>query len=321
MRCVVAAGLTLALCGLGAHEALAQGAMVRGAVLDEQGKPLAGVKVELQYMGKERQTFTRTTNDKGGFVQVGLPSGPYQVKYTKEGYQPLLTQTSITAGGLNEVPTETMKAAAPKAAAAPLAPGAESEPDVAKEIQDTYAKAMEAVSGGRLDEGEALFKQVLEKAPDLTVAHYNLGHIYSRQKKWPVAEAEFKRVIELQPDRSDAYSALAVVYQETERRPQAVELLSGAGPKFEKDAAFQFAAGVAYLNGGESALAEAAFLKARDLDPTRVEAHYYLGTLAVSAGKIDEAVAHLTTYTSLTGQNPQNLATARRLLDALKKKP
>jgi tetratricopeptide (TPR) repeat protein len=270
-------------------------------------------------MGKEKQTFARTTNEKGGFVQVGLPSGPYQLRYTKEGYRPLATRTNITAGGLNEVPTETMKRV-PKAAPAPVAPGAPPpDVDVAKEIQDTYAKAMEATGAGRLDDGEAIFKEILEKAPDLAVARYNLGYIYSRKKDWTAAEAEFKRVIELQPDRSDTYAALAVVYESTGRRQDAVALLSAASPRFEQDASFQYNAGVTYMNGGDSALAEAALVKARDLDPTKVETHYYLGTLAVGAGKIDEAVSHLTTYLSLSGQNPKNLETAKKLLEAIKK--
>lgn len=318
MKRAVVAGILLALFGLGAREGRAQGAMVRGQVVDEQGRPLAGVKVELQYMGKERQTFARTTNDKGGFVQVGLPSGPYQVHYSKDGYLPLATQTSITAGGLNEVPTETLKLAA-KSAPRPATPGPEPEADVAKEIQDTYARAMEAASAGRLDEAEALFKQILEGVPDLAVARYNLGYIYSRKKQWPAAEAEFRRVIELQPERSDTYSALAAVLEATDRRGEAVELLSAASPRFERDAAFQYTVGIAYLNGGEGALAEAALVKARDLDPSKVETHYYLGTLAVGGGRVQEATSLLETYLSLSGQNPQNLETARRLLEALRK--
>jgi len=318
MKRAVIAGMLLALCGLGAREGRAQGAMVRGQVVDEEGRPLAGVKVELQYLGKERQTFARSTNEKGGFVQVGLPSGAYIIQYTREGYLPLTTKTTITAGGLNEVPTETLKVA-PKAATLPAAQGAEPEADVAKEVQETYAKAMEAASGGRLDESAALFKQVLEVTPNLAVARYNLGYIYSRKKDWPAAEAEFRRVIELQPERSDTYSALAVVCEATGRRREAVEVLSAASQRFERDAAFQYSAGIVFLNGGETALAEAALLKARDLDASKVETHYYLGTLAVGGGRVEEAASHLQTYLSLSGQNPQNLETARKLLEALKK--
>jgi tetratricopeptide (TPR) repeat protein len=318
MKHALAAGLMLALCALGARDVSAQGAMVRGQVVDEQGRPLAGVKVEMQYTGKEKKTFVRTTNEKGGFVQVGLPSGDYQLEYSKEGYVPVVTRTSVTAGGLNEAPTQTLKVA-PKAAPAP-APGAPApEADVAKEIQESYAKAMEAVGAGRLDEGEALFKQILEGAPDLAVAHYNLGYIYSQRKDWPAAEKEFRMVIELQPDRSDTYSALAAVLEATGRGPEAIALLSSAGPRFESDAAFQFTSGVAYLNAGENALAEAAFRTTRELDPSKVEALYYLGTLAVGGGRVEEAASHLEAYLSATGQNPRNLETARKLLEALKK--
>jgi tetratricopeptide (TPR) repeat protein len=209
--------------------------------------------------------------------------------------------------------------AAPKAAPPPATPGAEPEADVAKEVLETYTKAMAAVSAGQLDEGAALFKQVLEVTPDLAVARYNLGYIYSRKKDWPAAEAEFRRVIELQPERSDTYSALAVVLQATDRRPEAVELLSAASSKFERDAGFQYNTGIAYLNAGETALSEAALRKARDLDPARVETHYYLATLAVGAGRVEEATSALQTYLSLSGQDPQNLETARKLLEALKK--
>jgi tetratricopeptide (TPR) repeat protein len=299
-------------------EARAQGAMARGSVLDEQGRPLPGVKVELQYTGKERQTFVRTTNDRGGFVQVGLPSGPYTIRFSKEGYHPALHQTTITAGGLTEIPTATLKAA-PKAVAAPPGEAPASGEEVAKEIQEAYARAMEATSAGRLDESEALFKQVLEKVPDLAVARYNLGYVYTRKKDWPAAEVEFKRAIELQPERSDSYAALAGLYEATDRPAAAVELLAAASPRFESDAAFQFSSGVAYLNAGDSARAEAALRKARDLDPSRIETHYYLGTLAVGGGRIEEAVTHLQTYLSQSGQNPQNLETARKLLEALQK--
>jgi tetratricopeptide (TPR) repeat protein len=292
--------------------------MARGQVVDEQGKPLPGVKVELQFTGKERQTFVRTTNDKGGFIQVGLPSGPYTIRFSKEGYNPALHQTTITAGGLTEIPTATLKAA-PKAAPAPPGEALPSGAEVAKEIQETYAKAMEATGAGRLDESEALFKQVLEKAPDLAVAHYNLGYVYTKKKEWPAAEAEFKKAIELQPDRSDSYAALSALYEATGRSAEAVQLLTGASERFAGDAAFQYVSGIAYLNAGESARAEAALRKARELDPGRVEALYYLGTLAVGAGRIDEATSQLEAYVAATGQNPKNLETARKLLEALQK--
>jgi Flp pilus assembly protein TadD len=317
MKRALVTATVLALFGLTAREARTQGAMARGQVVDEQGRPLAGVKVGIRYTGKEARTFVRTTNEKGGYIQVGLPSGPYTIQFTKEGYVPGVHKTTITAGGLTEIPTETLRAA--KAVAGPEGQGLPAAENVGKKIEDAYAKAMEATSAGRLDESEALFKQILEDAPDLAVARYNLGYLYAKKRDWPAAEAEFRRVIELQPERSDTYAALAAVYEASGRRGEAVKLLSEASSRFEGDAAFQFTLGVACLNAGESGLAEGALRKARDLDPSKVEAHYYLGTLAIGAGRVEEAVGHLEKYVSLSGQNPQNLATAQRLLETLKK--
>jgi len=293
--------------------------MARGRVVDEQGQPLAGVKVELQYTGKEPETFVRTTNEKGAFVRVGLPSGPYTIQYSKEGYVKALHRTTITAGGLTEIPTATLKAA-PKAAAGPEAEGLPSAEEVGKKIQAMYTQAMEATRDGRLDEGVALYEQILEEAPDLAVARYNLGYIYTRQQDWPAAEAEFQKVIELQPERSDTYIALGGVYEATGRRDEALALLSSASARFGQDATFQYSLGIAYLNAGQTRLAEEALRKVRDLDPSMPEAYYYLGTLAIGNGQVPEAVAELEKYVSLSGQNPQNLATAEKLLATLKKK-
>lgn len=317
MKRTLVTAAVLALVGLTAREASPQGAMARGEVVDEQGKPLPGVKVEIQYTGKEAKTFVRTTNDKGSYIQVGLPSGPYTIKYSKDGYVPGIHRTTITAGGLTEIPTATLKAA--KAAPGPEAQGLPGAESAGKKIENDYAKAMEATRAGRLDESEALFKQVLEQAPDLAAARYNLGYLYTKKKDWPAAEAEFKRVIELQPERSDTYAALAAVYEASGKRDEAMKLLTEASSRFAGDAAFQFTLGVACLNANQSELAEAALRKVRELDPSRVEALYYLGTLAIGAGRVDEAVAQLETYVSATGQNPQNLATAQKLLETLKK--
>jgi Flp pilus assembly protein TadD len=315
VKALILVGVVAVLWGPGATEAQAQGAMVRGAVMDENGQPLEGVKIELKYQGREPETFVRTTNDKGSFVQVGLPSGPYEILYSKEGYNSVAHATNITAGGLTEIPEAVMTPAA-RVVTAPE--GGEPVPDVGKEIEEKYAQAMEATKAGRLDEGAALYREILEVAPELAVARYNLGYIYQQEQDWAAAEAEYERVIELEPERSDAYSALASVYEAVGRSDDALELLAEASSRFEDDPVFQFNLGVTYLNGGQNDLAEAALHRARELDPYHAETDFYLGTLAIGAGRLDDAIEHLKAYVGASGQSPQNLATAERLLETLK---
>jgi len=56
-----------------------------------------------------------------------------------------------------------------------------------------------------------------------------------------------------------------------------------------------------------------------EADPTNPEVYYYLGTLAVGQNKTADAIAHLEKYLSMNPTNAQNMATAKGLLQALKK--
>jgi cytochrome c-type biogenesis protein CcmH/NrfG len=50
-----------------------------------------------------------------------------------------------------------------------------------------------------------------------------------------------------------------------------------------------------------------------------VEAHYYLGTIALGQNKAADAISHLEKYLSLNPTNAQNKATATALIQTLKK--
>jgi cytochrome c-type biogenesis protein CcmH/NrfG len=77
---------------------------------------------------------------------------------------------------------------------------------------------------------------------------------------------------------------------------------------------------VTSLNAGRSKEGAAAFKKMAELDPANPEPYYHLATLAVGENRVAEAVAQLEKYVGMSGQDPRNLDTAKRLLQALKKK-
>jgi tetratricopeptide (TPR) repeat protein len=214
------------------------------------------------------------------------------------------------------------QAAAAPASGAPGAPAPEAilpaDADAGK-AGETYSKAVEATKAGQLDEAEALYKEVLAKLPDLAGAHYNLGYIYQTKKDWKAAETEFVKVSELQPTRSDAFIALAAIRELDGRAQEGIETLLKAAPTFEQDAKFQYALGMTSMNQGRPAEATEAFKKLQTLEPENPESYFHLGTIAVGANNVPEALAQLEKYVSLTGQKPQNLEIAKGLITALKK--
>jgi tetratricopeptide (TPR) repeat protein len=329
MRNFLIAGMTagaLALLAAVPPDALAQRttAGIRGQVLDEAGKPVAGVKIDMEFKGESRTKVTRSqeSDKKGGFVRMGIPDGKWQITFSKEGYQTYIMEIYLSLGGFSEAGDVVLKAAAPVAAAPVAIPGEPiaAPPDEAAQVGATYAAAVEAAKAGRFDEAETALKDVLAKFPDVASAHYNLGYVYRMKSDWKAAEAEYLRVTELEPTKTDAHIALAAVRELDGREPEALEALLAAAPGFADDARFQYALGVTCLNGGRPAEADAAFRKVLELDPANVEARYQLATVLVGQAKTAEAITLLEAYVGMTGQDPANLQTANALLAALKKK-
>jgi tetratricopeptide (TPR) repeat protein len=315
----LAAGLAL---GHDVAEA-APTAGIRGRVVDKAGKPIEGVKLDMEFKGESRVKVTRSqlTDKRGGFVRMGIPDGSWKITFTKEGYKPYVMEIYLSLGGFSEVEDVVLEEG-PAAAAAAAAPVEQVLPpsDEAAKAGEAYTAAVEAAKAGRYDEAEAGLKSVIEKFPGVASAHYNLGYVYRMKKDWKAAEAEFARAAELDPAKPDALIAVAAMRELDGRTPEAAEqMLAAAGP-FEQDERFQYALGVTCVNAGRNTEAEAAFRKVLALDPANAEAHYQLATIVLGQAKTPEAIELLEKYLGMAGQDPTNLATAKALIEALRKK-
>jgi len=306
--------------------AIVEFATLRGRVIDESKNGIPEVQIQFDFKGESRVKISKTvaTDKKGGFVRGGLPGGPYQITFTKTGYQTYTMEMTLSLGGFSDMPEDVvLKVATSDAASGPLPPNTEAvlPADVSSTpIKVAYERASAAAKEGRLDDAVAGYNEVIQLAPQLAAAHYNLANVYQQQKKWKEAEAELVKVTELQPTRSDSFIALSAVRELDGRTQEAVDGLLKAAPAFEEDPKFQYALGVTCIDVGRSAEAAAALKKAAVLDPSNVEVHYHLGSLAVGANDIPGALAELQKYVSLQGQDPRNLETARNLIAALKPK-
>jgi len=306
---LLAAALVL---GLPAATATAQTGAARGKVLDEQGQPIEGAKIELDFKGGVTRKFETKTNKKGEFTQVGLQSGLYDITVTKEGYQPELTGSRISLGD----PTYLKDIKLKKAGAGGGAAGGAGNPAAA--LQASFKAALEMTQAGKLDEAEAAYKDLLTKAPSIPEIHYNLAFVYTQKKDWANAEASYQKALELKPDYSDAMLALTRMYQDSGQQQKAVDFMAKAAGS--GDAKMLFNLGIMYLNTGKSEEAIQALQKAEAADPANAEVQYHLGTLYVGQNKIPDAIAKLEKYLSMNPNNPQNVATAQGLLQALKPK-
>jgi len=276
IRGVLALAVVLAV----SAPALAQ-SIVRGKVVDAQGKPVEGAIVTIVAVEASRKAETKT-NRQGEFLQVGLASGRYNVTVTKDNLKQVL-EANITQGRPAELQFQ-------------LTPVSGMTPEQIKaqaELQTLAAGAVAAMKAGNDDEAIRQFQEISVKIPNCADCYYNMGVIYTKKQQYAEAENAFKKVAELRPNVPDAFTGLANVYNAQKKFDLAAEAsskaasMTGAGGGASAEATFN--QGVILWNAGKYAEAKAQFEAAVKADPNMAMAHYQLGMARVNLNELPAA--------------------------------
>lgn len=256
--------------------------VVRGKVLDGAGKPVEGATVTIEATESNRRAQVKT-NRNGEFMQIGLPSGRYNVTAVKDT--------------LKQVQPATISQGNPVELTFQLTPSSGITPEQAKaqqEMQVLAQGAIEAMRAGRDDEAIQKFNELVVKVPTCSDCYYNLGVAYSKKQQYAEAEASFLKATELAPNSADAYTGLANLYnaqkkfdQAQQASAKAAELASAGGGGGSAEALYN--QGVILWNAGKFAEAKVQFEAAIAADANMAMAHYQLGMANLNLGQIPEA--------------------------------
>jgi tetratricopeptide (TPR) repeat protein len=286
------------LCAVSVAPALAQ-SVVRGKVVDAQGKPVPEATVLFEAVDANRKTQTKTDKN-GDFLQVGLSSGAYKVTASKDkvGTQTLNAQVRQ---GPNNPMSFTLSASSGASAG---------DKEAAAAIQASAGAAIEAMKAGRHDEAIAKFQEVIAKVPTCADCYYNIGVSQMAKQQQGEAEASFKKAIELKPDNADAYTALANLYNSQKKFDLAAEASSNAakyagGGAGGGGAEASYNQGVILFNAGKFAEAKTQFEAATKADPNHAMAQYQLGMTSLNLGQIPDAVTALEAYLKVDPNGPK----------------
>ena len=272
--------------------------VIRGKVLDQAGKPVEGATVTIEATESNRKAQVKT-NRNGEFMQIGLPSGRYNVTATKDNLKQALP-ANISQGMPVELtfqlsPTSGMTAEQAKAQ---------------QEMQQMASAAIEAMKAGRDDEAIQRFNDLVAKVPTCSDCYYNLGVAYSKKQQFGEAEASFKKATELAPNSADAHTGLANVYNAQKKfdlaqqaSAKAAELAGAGGGGGNAEALYN--QGVIMWNAGKYAEAKDQFEKAVKTDPNMAMAHYQLGMANLNLGQIPAARQAFEGYLKIDPNGPK----------------
>ena len=287
------------LCAVTVAPALAQ-SVVRGKVVDAQGKPVPDATVLFEATDANRRTTTKTDKN-GDFLQVGLASGGYSVTASKDTLKQTLKLQ--VRQGPNQPMNFTLTASS----------GISSEDKKeAAAVQAAAGAAVEAMKAGKHDEAIAKFQEVIAKVPNCSDCYYNIGVSQMAKQQPAEAEASFKKVIEIKPDSAEAYTALANLYNSqkkfdlaAEASANAAKYAGGGATGGAGNAEASYNQGVILFNAGKFAEAKTQFEAATKADPNHALAQYQLGMTSLNLGQIPEAVAALEAYLKADPNGPK----------------
>src|SRR5262245_7096895 len=287
------------LCAVSVAPALAQ-SVVRGKVVDAQGKPVPDATILFEATDANRKTQTKTDKN-GDFLQVGLASGSYKVTASKDKVGTQTLNQNVRQGPNNPM-SFTLSASSGVSAA---------DKEAAAAIQASAGAAVEAMKAGRHDEAIAKFQEVIAKVPTCADCYYNIGVSQMAKQQQAEAEASFKKAVELKPDNSDAYTALANLYNSQKKFDLAAEAsanaakYAGGGAGGGGNAEASYNQGVILFNASKFAEAKTQFEAATKADPNHAMAQYQLGMTSLNLGQIPDAVAALEAYLKVDPNGPK----------------
>ena len=288
--------------------AAAQSTMIRGKVVDKDGKPVAGASIVIEFKGGVNRKFQTKSDKSGQFVQLLTESGEYQVTASADKVGSQSAPVRVKLGAAAEVTIT-------------LTPGGGPGDPKAAAIRKTFEDAVAASRAGDHDGAIAKFNEAAAGIPNCADCYYNIGISYLQKKDEKQAEEAFKKALEMKPDYAEAAGALATLYNNQKRFDEAAAMSAkaaagGGGAGGNADAIYN--QGIILWNQGKIAEAKAKFEEALKADPNHADSHYQMGMALLNEGKLPEAVGMFEKYLSIAPTG-QFAAQAKAMVAQLKK--
>ncbi len=165
---------------------------VFGYVLDEEGKPISGVKVVMESSAYDFKRET-TSDPDGKWVFMGFGKDVYRFTFSKKGYKTVLSQVSLS--GINRNPEQRV--------VMEQSPLKQSSQVIPPEDKSKLDKAVQLSKKGKYTDALEIYKEFVDAYPDVYQARYNLASTYLKLNQYDTAIIELKKVLEALLEQGD----------------------------------------------------------------------------------------------------------------------
>jgi tetratricopeptide (TPR) repeat protein len=217
----------------------------------------------------------------------------------------LLAELNVATGNYQEV-------------IAPMADLVKKRPDLAP-AQTLLAEAYRSM--GRLDEATAVVREKIRLSPKDSQAYFLLGVILRQQNKSDEAQQAFQKTLEISPDNLLPINQLVELDLASKNFESAMQRVQVQLQKTPKVAALHVMEAKIYIGQLAWDRAEAALLKALELEPNFPSAYELLIVTYMATNKFPQAVSELQAYLAKQPGNTRALMTLGAIYEKQKDVP
>jgi len=279
---------------------------VGGKVVDEDGKPVAGVTVKATLPRAGNRGPEGKSNARGDWAVGGIAGGEWALDFSKDGYETLsITVQVMESSRLPPMEIRLARKAAPAV-----------DPNV--EIRDQLTEAAGLMNAKEFAKARAIYEALAAKYPEVQQFRPLIARSYYGEGNKTAAIEHLRRALAQDPGNVEVTLLLGNTLREEGHADEARTMLASIDESKITDPTVFINAGIALLNDKKDAEALQWFDKAVGRFPNHAEGYYYRGISHLSQGKTAEAKSDLEKYVSIAPADAPELATAKKILESLK---
>jgi tetratricopeptide (TPR) repeat protein len=268
-------------------------AVVKGKVVDETGKPVAGAKVTFVFVDINSGFFV-TTKKNGEFEAEDLKPGEWRMQVDAPNFVVIRQTLSVAA----------------KNAPAVVVVKRDNSPEL-------LTKAEGLFKAGKDAEARAEYLTVLAAHPELTAINRAIAFTYGREKNHPEALKYLDLALAANPNDATLLQLAAASAMEVSDYPRTMNYLGRIDEAALADPDLMVNAAMNLLNRRRSADAAAVLTRVIARFPNAGDAYFYRGYASMQASRPAEAKPDLEQYLKLSAPDAPLAAQAKEMLSRI----